>query len=347
MFKLVSSLFEWFTAFLRSRNSLGLEIVALRQQVNVLKRKHPRPRMSMWDQVFWVFLRRVWSRWAEVLVVVKPETVVRWHRAGFRLYWRWLSRRKEVGRPRIGSEIRRLIERMTRENPLWGGPRVHGELLKLGFVVSERTISRYLRRVGRGGDARKRWLIFLRNHREIIAAMDFFAVPTVTFRVLYCFFVISHRRRRVLHFNVTEHPTSPWIGQQLREAFPDDTAPRYLILDRDRKYEGEASEVLRSLSRELIRTAYQSPWQNGLAERWIGSCRRELLDHVIVLNESHLRRLVREYLGYYHEDRIHDSLDKDTPATRLIERRSVARPRVVAMPRVGGLHHRYTWNTAA
>ena len=321
MVRFVLGLFRWFRAFLRSRNSLGLEILALRQQLSVLKRKNPRPRLSPWDQVFWVFLRRVWSRWAEVLVVVKPETVVRWHRAGFRLYWRFLSRRKESGRPRISSELRQLIERMARENPTWGGPRIHGELLKLGFDVSERTISRYLFRVGRNGDARKLWLVFLKNHREVIAAMDFFTVPTATFRVLYCFFVISHSRRKVLHFNATEHPTGPWIGQQLREAFPDDTAPRYLILDRDRKYEGEATEVLRSLSSELIRTAYQSPWQNGVAERWVGSCRRELLDHVIVVNEGRLRRLVREYLGYYHEDRIHDGLGKDTPDERPVERR--------------------------
>ena len=347
MFKFVWSLFEWFTAFLRSRNSLGLEIVALRQQVTVLKRKHPRPRLSQWDQVFWVFLRRVWSRWAEVLMVVKPETVVRWHRAGFQLYWRFLSRRRENGRPRIGSELRQLIGRMAKENPTWGAPRIHGELLKLGLEVSERTVSRYLARVGRDGDVRKRWLIFLKNHREVIAAMDFFTVPTVTFRVLYCFFVISHSRRRVLHFNATEHPTSAWIGQQVREAFPEDGAPRYLIFDRDSKYEGEATEMLKCLGSKLIRTAYRSPWQNGVAERWVGTCRRELLDHVIVLNEVHLRRLVREYIRYYHEDRVHDALDKDTPQARPVERRKAPRSRAVAVPRVGGLHHRYTWNAAA
>jgi len=187
-------------------------------------------------------------------------------------------------------------------------------------------------------------LNFLENYREVIPAIDFFTVPTETFRVLYCFFVIGRSRRRVLHFNATAHPTSPWIGQQLREAFPDDTASRYLILDRDRKYEGEATEVLRSMNSELVRTSYQSPWQNWVAERWVGSCRREMLvDHVIVFNESHLRRLVREYIHYYHEDRIHDSLDKDTPDRRPIERRKAARPRFVAMPRVGGLHHHYTW----
>jgi transposase InsO family protein len=201
--------------------------------------------------------------------------------------------------------------------------------------------------VGRNGDARKLWLIFLKNHREVIAAMDFFTVPTATFRVLYCFFVIGHSRRRVLHFNATEHPTSPWIAQQWREAFPEDTAPRYLILDRDRKYKGEATEVLESLSGELIRTAYQSPWQNGVAERWVGSCRREMLDHVIVFNEAHLRRLVLEYLRYYHADRTHDALGKDTPDQRPVERREAGHCQVVSMPRLGGLHHRYTWHAAA
>src|SRR5215469_13888931 len=161
MFKLAWSLLEWLTAFLRSRNSLGLEIVALRLQVNVLKRKHPQSRLRVWDQVFWVFLRRVWSRWAEVLVVVKPETVVRWHRAGFRLYWRWLSRRRDHGRPKISWEVRHLITRMAKENPLWGAPRIHGELLKLGFEVSERTVSRYLFRMGGNRDPRKLWLVFL------------------------------------------------------------------------------------------------------------------------------------------------------------------------------------------
>jgi len=219
--------------------------------------------------------------------------------------------------------------------------------LKLGFEICERTVSRYLARFGHKGDACKLWLVFLRNHREVLAAMDFFTVPAATFRVLYCFFVISHNRRKLLHFNATEYPTSGWIAQQLREAFPEDTAPRYLILDRDRKYEGEVTEVLQSLSSELVRTSYQSPWQNGVAERWVGSCRRELLDHVIVFNEAHLRRLVREYVGYYHADRTHDGLGKDTPEKRPVEGRPASPCRVVAIPRVGGLHHRYQWRAAA
>jgi putative transposase len=346
MLRLYVSFFWWFGSFFRSRHDLGLEVIALRQQLGVLKRKNPRPRLHGWDRLFWIVLRRLWSRWAEALIIVKPETVVSWHRAGFRLYWRFLSRRRP-GRPRITSELRQLIQRMATENPIWGAPRIHGELLKLGFDVSERTVSRYVVRLGGRGNAGKRWSSFLKNHRELIAAMDFFTVPTITFRVLYCFFVISHGRRNILHFNATEHPTSAWIVQQIREAFPEDAAPRYLILDRDSKYAGEATEMLKHLGSQLIRTAYRSPWQNGIAERWVGSCRRELLDHVIVLNENHLRRLVRDYLRYYHEDRIHDSLAKDTPERRSIEPRRVTGSEVMAMPRLGGLHHRYTWHKAA
>ena len=217
--------------------------MALRHQVCVLKRKNARPRLCAWDKVFWVCLRRVWSRWTEALAVVKPETVVRWHRAGFRLYLCFLSRHREKGRPRLSSELRQLIERMTNENPTWGAPRIHGELLKLGFKISERTVSRYLARVGRKGDARKLWLIFLRNHREVIAAMDIFTVPRATFRVLYCFFAISHSRRKVLHFNATEHSTSRWILQQLREAFPEKYRtslphPRSRQVVRGRSYRG-------------------------------------------------------------------------------------------------------------
>ena len=189
-------------------------------------------------------------------------------------------------------------------------------------------------------------MIFLKNHREVIAAMDFFTVSTATFRVLYCFFVISHSRRRVLHFNTTEHPTSPWIVQQLREVFPEDTALRYLILDRDSKYQGEVIKMLKCVGSKLIRTAYQSPWQYGVAERWVGSCRRELLDHVIVFNEAHLRRLVREYVHYYHADRTHDGLGKDTPDKRVVDRREAGHCKLMSMPRVGGLHHRYTWRAA-
>ena len=205
---------------LRSRSDTALEILAVRQQVAVLKRKRPRPKLNTFDRLFWTTLRRVWSRWADVLVIVKSETVVGWHRAGFRLYWRWRSRPRG-GRPKITGEIRVLIRRLAEENPDWGAPKIHGELQKLGFEVSERTVARYLLGLRHRGDASRRWLAFLQNHREVIVAFDFFTVPTLTFNLLYCFFAIDHRRRRILHFNVTRHPTAEWVVQQLRETFPE------------------------------------------------------------------------------------------------------------------------------
>ena len=346
MTRLLKAFLAWFGAFFRSRHALGLELAALRQQVGVLKRQNPRPKLSCWDRLFWLTIRRLWSKWSSVLLIVKPETVVRWHRAGFRWYWRFLSRQRP-GRPKITSELQKLIRSMAAENATWGAPRIHGELLKLGFEISECTVSRYLAQIDRRRDSGRGWSTFLKNHREVIAAMDFFTVPTATFRVVYCFFVISHSRRRILHFNATEHPTRQWIVQQLREVFPEDSAPKYLILDRDSKFNGEVARMLECLRSKLIRTAYRCPWQNGVAERWVGSCRRELLDHVIVLSVSHVRRLVRDYLQYYHEDRVHDALNKETPAGRVRERRQSDAARVVGVPRVGGLHHRYRWQSAA
>ena len=227
---------------------------------------------------------------------------------------------------------------MVVENPLWGAPRIHGELLMLGFDVSERTISRWMKRAPRGAEPAKRWLAFLRNHREAIAAMDFFTVPTITFGVLYCFFIIAHGRRRILHCNVTKHPTSPWIVQQLREAFPFESAPRFLIFDRDAKYGFEVPIAIRSLKMDPVRTSFESPWQNGIAERWVGSCRRDLLDHIIAIDERHLKRLVSEYIRHYHEDRTHLGLEKGTPNGR---NRVIASGRVLSRERLGGLHHRY------
>jgi transposase InsO family protein len=208
----------------------------------------------------------------------------------------------------------------------------------LGFDLSERTISRWMKRAPRDPEPGKRWLAFLRNHRETIAAMDFFAAPTITFGVLYCFFVISHDRRRILHFNVTKHPTSSWIIQQLREAFPFESASRFLIFDRDTKYGLEVPVAVRSLKMSPVRTSFESPWQNGVAERWVESCRRDLLDHIIAVNERHLKRLLSEYVRYYYEDRTHLGLGKGTPNYRTRSRPS---GRVLSQERLGGLHHRY------
>jgi len=232
---------------------------------------------------------------------------------------------------------------MATENS-WGAPRIHAELLKLGFVVSERTVSRCMPRKPAGPDAIERWTRFLRNHRDVLAAMDFFTVPTATFRVLHVFFIIRHARRRILHVNVTTHPTAEWVVQQLREAFPFETATRYLILDRDGKYGCVVPEKLRSWGVNLVRTGWRSPWQNGVAERWVLSVRRELLDHVVVFNDAHLRRLLSEYVSYYNIDRCHLALDKDAPQPREVKSRSTAAAGVVALPRVGGIHHRYDWS---
>ena len=323
----------------RGPRSLLLENLALRQQLVVLKRRRPRPSLGTFDRLFWVVARRVWSAWKQSLVIVTPETVVRWHRVGFRLYWRWVSRiRRQVGRRQTSKEIRDLIFRMVAENPTWGAPRIHGELLMLGFDLSERTVSRWMKRAPRESDSAQRWLAFLRNHRAAIAAMDFFTVPTITFGVLYCFFVLAHGRRRILHFHITKHPTSQWIVQQLREAFPFESAPRFLIFDRDSKYGLEVPIAVRSLKIDPVRTSFESPWQNGVAERWVESCRRDLLDHTIAMNEQHLKRLLSEYVRYYHEDRTHLGLGKGTPNGR---GRAPASGRVLAHERLGGLHHRY------
>jgi transposase InsO family protein len=237
--------------------------------------------------------------------------------------------------------LRDLTFRMVAENPTWGAPRIHGELKMLGFNVSERTVLRWLRKAPRHPEPAKRWAAFLRNHREAIAAMDFFTVPTFTFGVLYCFFIVAHDRRRVLHFNVTRHPSSAWVSQQLREAFPYDTSQKYLIHDRDAIFNTEVRETIAAIGLKSIRTAYRSPWQNGVAERFVGSCRRDLLDYVIVLNEHHLKRLMTDYVRYYHDDRTHLGLAKETPEGREAEANSGADCKVLAMPRLGGLHHRY------
>jgi putative transposase len=297
-----------------------LENLALRQQLGVLARGNPQFRLAQSDRLFWVALRRLWPGWRQTLVLVQPETVVRWHRAGFELYWKWLSRKHAVvGRKPTSKEPRQHVFRMVAENRTWGAPRIHGELRMLGFDISERTVLRWMRKAPKDTEPAKRWATFLSNHREAIAAMDFFTVPTVTFGVLYSFFVIAHDRRRILRWNVTWHPTAAWVSQQLREAFPYDTPPRYLIFDREHTFQGEVLETAKSLGVRPIRIAIRSPWQNGVAERFVESCRRDLFDHVIVLNERHMKRLMTEYVRYYHNDRTHLGLAKETPAGRVKE----------------------------
>ena len=335
MFALLGSLLRLLVSPANLRD-IALENLALRQQLAVFKRKCPRPRLRRMDRFFWVWLFRSWKDWHRTLVIVRPETVVAWHRKGFRLFWSWISRRKS-GRPEASPAIRGLILKMTAANPLWGAPRIHGELLKLGITISERSVSRILPR--RRRPPPQTWKTFLDNHLNQLVSIDFFTVPTATFRVLFVFVVLAHRRRRVVHFNVTEHPTAAWTAQQILEAFPDDTAPRYLIRDRDPIY----GECLRNRLREMgateVLTAPQSPWQNPFAERLVGSIRRECLDHMIVLGEKHLRRILKSYFDYYLDSRTHLSLAKDAPTTREVQGPELGQ--IVEIPQVGGLHHRY------
>jgi putative transposase len=333
--------------FLMDRADLAIENTALRQQLAVLKDKHPRPRLRSSDRAYWTALRSTWSRWAHALILVKPDTVVRWHRMGFRLYWRWKSRSRRIGRPKVSAEIRQLIRKMALDNVTWGAPRIHAELLKLGFDVDERTVSRYIPKRPPDPGAVQRWITFLRNHKDCMAGMDFFTVPSATFNLLYVFFVIHHARRKILHFAVTVEPYALWIVQQLREAFPDNRTPRYVVLDRDGKYGDMVPAALKNMGVKIVRTAYRAPWQNPFSERFVGSVRRELLDHVVVLNEAHLHRLLSDYVDYYHEDRCHLGLEKDTPCVRDVTTKPASKAHVTALPRVGGLHHRYTWQTAA
>jgi transposase InsO family protein len=287
-------------------------------------------------------LGRLWPRWKQALILVQPETVVRWHHAGFKLYWKWISRhRNRAGRRCVSRELRELIFRMVAENQTWGAPRIHGELKMLGLDISERTVLRWMRKAPRNPEPAKRWVTFLNNHREAVAAMDFFTVPTLTFGVLHCFFVISHDRRRILQVGVTKHPSSGWILQHLRETFPYDSTPGYLIFDRAANFDEKVISTVKSFGIQPKRTSFRSPWQNGVAECWVGTCRRDMLDHVIVLNEWHLKRLMREYIRYYHDDRTHLALEKRTPEGRAATTNKSVSCQVVSMPRIGGLHHRY------
>ena len=296
-----------------------------------------RPRLRPGDRLFWAWLSRLWPGWRHALVIVKPDTVLRWHRRGFRLYWRWKSRSRGPGRPRIPRAVQALIRQMCHANPTWGAPRIHGELLKLGIQIAEATVGKYM--VRRRPPPSQTWRTFLTNHVRQLVAVDFFVVPTLTFRVLFVFVVLAHDRRQILHVNVTGHPTAAWTAQQLRNAFPWDTAPRFLLRDRDGIYGEECRACLDAMEIDEVLTAARSPWQNPYVERLIGSMRRECIDHVLVLNERSLQRVLRSYIDYYQHWRTHLALGKDPPVRRAVE--PAALGEVIARPHVGGLHHSY------
>ena len=322
---------------LSGHKQVALENIALRHQLAVFTREKKRPRLRDRDRLFWIARKKVWKGWRSALEFVQPETVIGWQRQRFKRYWRSLSQPSGPGRPRVFLEIRNLVRTMAVANPTWGAPRIHGELLKLGIEISERTVSRLMPKKDR--KPTQTWMTFLRNHVGQVVSIDFFAVATVRLRVLYVFIVLAHDRRRVLHFNVTEHPTAIWAAQQIIEAFPEDTARRFMVRDRDGIYGESFRSRVEGMSIEEIRIAPRSPWQNCYVERLIGSIRRECLNHVIVINDNHLRRLLKDYFRYYHESRTHLSLDKDTPECRAIQ--SNESDRIIQIPQVGGLHHRY------
>ena len=325
------------SAVFKSRTALHLENLALRQQLGVLRRSVKRPKLTSADRLLWMWLCEVWSDWRSALVIVKPETVIAWHRKGFRLFWTWKVRHGQPGRPAVSKDIRELIRRMSRENPLWGAPRIHGELLKLGIDIGETSVGKYI--VRRRKPPSQTWRTFLENHVKTMVSIDFFTVPTIRFQTLYLFLVLAHDRRRIVHFNVTAHPTAEWTAQQLREAFPFEQIPRYLLRDRDGIFGGEFRKHVKAMGIKEVLSAPRSPWQRAYVERVIGTIRRECLDHVIVFNDASLYRHVKSFLAYYHESRTHLSLAKDTPETRAVHPPEFGP--VVVIPQVGGLHHRY------
>ena len=337
MITLLLHLLRLFPFLCGGHRQLALENLALHQQLAVYKRMMTRPRLRRTDRLFWVGLARIWAGWRQSLVIVTPDTVLRWQRRRFREHWTQLSGRTIGGRPPINAEIRALITRMAIANPLWGAPRIHGELLKIGFDVAERTVSRLLPR--RRPHPSQTWRTFLANHVRDLVSIDFFTVPTARLRVLFVLVVLAHHRRRVVHFNVTEHPTAVWTAQQIVNAFPDDSAPSYLLRDRDQIYGQHFRHRVKGMQIEEVLTAPHSPWQNPFAERLIGSIRRECLNHVLVLGERHLRRILTRYFLYYHQARTHLALDKDAPDLRPIAHPAAGT--IVEVPEVGGLHHRY------
>jgi transposase InsO family protein len=320
----------------QSRERLKAENTVLRHQLNILQRKAAaRPHLSGSDRALFTWLYRLFPSIAAAITIVRPETVIGWHRARFRAWWRWKSR-NSGGRPKVDRELRGLIRRMCEENPLWGAPRIHGELLKLGFAVAQSTVSKYMLRGQRPPS--QGWKTFLRNHADGIAAVDFLVVPTLTFERLFAFVVLGVGRRNILWIGVTDNPTAQWLGRQITEAFPWDSAPAFLVRDNDGAYGEVFKRRLRAMGIRDRPTMPRSPWQNGYVERVIGSIRRECLDHVVVWSEAHLRRVLTGYTSYYNATRTHLGLRKDTPFRRPIEHRGC----IVASDILGGLHHRYS-----
>jgi transposase InsO family protein len=319
----------------RSKGRLEAENAALRHQLIVLRRQvRGRVHPTNLDRLFFIQLYRWFPSILQVLTIIRPETLVRWHRAGFRSYWRWKSRSRG-GRPQIEGDLRALIRQISIENPLWGAPRIHGELLKLGFEVAQSSVAKYMAK--RRGPPSQGWRTFLRNHAPDIAAMDLFVVPTIGFRLLYGLVIIRLQRRDLVRVDVTTHPMADWVARQITEAFPWEQAPQYLIRDRDQVFGAVVRHRMRAMGIRDKPIAPGSPWQNAYAERLIGSIRRECLDHMVIVSEAHLRRTLQAYASYYNDVRTHRSLDKDAPLSRPVQRIGC----IISLALLGGLHHQY------
>ncbi len=324
-------------SFFKSKLTLQAENLALRHQLCVLHRSMKRPKVKPADRILWSMLARVMSDWKDALVFVKPETVIRWQRKRFKAHWTKLCKSGKPGRPKIPEEVRELIRTMSRMNPMWGSPHIVGELAKLGISAWPSTVKKYMVKVDKPPS--QTWRTFLKNHARELVSIDFLVVPTVRFKMLYVLVFLSLERRRVIHFNVTAHPTTEWTAQQVIEAFPWDSAPKYLLRDRDTIYGSWFQRRVKNMGIKQVLTAPQSPWQNPYSERLNGSIRRECVDHVIVFGEGHLKRILKSYFQYYNEYRTHLSLEMDSPAGRPIQ--PPEQGKIVSIPQVDGLHHRY------
>ncbi len=327
-------------ALFKPRWRLVAEIVCLRQQLAVLQRQGKRPVLHNQDRRFWILMCRGFEAWRHCLLIVKPQTVLRWHTRGWRAYWRWRSRTRIPGRRRIPLELRALIRRMARENPLWGQMRIMAELLKLGYLVSPRTVRKYMRRPWSGRPS-PGWKVFLKEHAQDLWACDFLCVRTLSFQTLYVFFVIRHCNREIAHLRVTRRPTAMWTGQQLVNACYDSDPCRYLIRDRDGIYGTEFCRRTRSLGIRQVRTPVRAPKANAIAERLAGTLRRECLDHVLIFNERHLQKIVLEFAAYYNRYRPHRSLALRAPCAPATTSMGPPAGEVLADPVLGGLHHVY------
>ncbi len=339
----ILSVIKFIFTFSQSQLSMQMEIAALRHQLLVYQRKDKRPKIKPTDRILWSWISKFWSGWNDALYFVKPATVIAWRRKKFKEHWTKLCRSGKSGRPATDPEIVRLIRNMSKTNPFWGSPRIRDELRKIGIKLSKSTIEKYM--VKHRKPPSPTWRAFFDNHVRDLVSVDFFVVPTFRNTVLFAFLVLAHDRRHVIHFNVTKHPTAKWTAQQIVEAFPWDTAPRYLLRDRDRIYGQVFQDRVENMGIEEVKIAPRSPWPSPYVERLIGSIRRECLDHVIVLNERHLKRTLTDYFSYYHRYRTHLSLDSDCPESRPVQTKEMGK--VIAFPEVGGFHHHYERRKAA